>query len=330
MSDNYLTDLFINEAKPAMKRHSGGGSKPPVVEALSVTENGTYTPPEGVDGYAPVEVDVPPTVVDSPIALDDMSYFFREGVREDLIGHIDTSRSTAFNYCFSFISQSFNSGGANKITIPLIDTGSGIKFKSMFENTSCTEIPLLNTGNGKYFESMVSYCSKLTTIPALDISNAVTVSNMFNSCSNLISVPELNTSKVEIFNGMFGYCSKLTTIPRLDVSNGKYFSNMLNNCKALENLYLYNIRVSLQIGSGTSWGHLLTVDSLVNTIKELCTATSTRTLTMGTANIAKIENLYCKITDDTNEKLPMELCESTDEGAMLLTDYALLKNWVIA
>lgn len=31
----------------------------PVVQALEVTKNGTYTPPEGVDGYAPVTVHVP-------------------------------------------------------------------------------------------------------------------------------------------------------------------------------------------------------------------------------------------------------------------------------
>lgn len=36
---------------------SGGGSA--VVQPLSVTQNGTYNPPSGVDGYAPVTVNVP-------------------------------------------------------------------------------------------------------------------------------------------------------------------------------------------------------------------------------------------------------------------------------
>ena len=48
---------------------------------------------------------------------------------------------------------------------------------------------------------------------------------------------------------------------------------------------------------------------------------------MGGTNLAKIADLYCKVTDDANEKKPMELCESTDEGAMTLTAYAALKNW---
>ena len=104
---------------------------------------------------------------------------------------------------------------------------------------------------------------------------------------------------------------------------------MFNGCANLTNLDLRNIKVSLQIGSGTSWGHLLIVDSLVNTIKELVTQTSYKTLTMGTANREKIANLYCKIIDNTDPKKTMELCESTEEGAMTLTDYAQLKKWNI-
>ena len=36
-----------------------GGVANPVIEPLSITENGTYTAPEGVDGYTPVVVNVP-------------------------------------------------------------------------------------------------------------------------------------------------------------------------------------------------------------------------------------------------------------------------------
>lgn len=34
----------------------------PVIEALSVSENGTYTPEDGVDGFAPVEVEINPVI----------------------------------------------------------------------------------------------------------------------------------------------------------------------------------------------------------------------------------------------------------------------------
>ena len=38
---------------------SGGEVVEPIIEPLSVTENGTYTAPDGVDGYSPVAVNVP-------------------------------------------------------------------------------------------------------------------------------------------------------------------------------------------------------------------------------------------------------------------------------
>ena len=37
---------------------AGSGSTEPVIQPLSVTENGTYTAPDGVDGYSPVVVNV--------------------------------------------------------------------------------------------------------------------------------------------------------------------------------------------------------------------------------------------------------------------------------
>lgn len=156
------------------------------------------------------------------------------------------------------------------------------------------------------------------------------MSNMFNDCSSLTSIPELNTVNVMNMHSMFYNCFKLTSIPRLDFSKVLSTGSMFYGCSSLTSLYIHNIRISLEIGSGTSWGHLLTVDSIIHTIQELCTVSAQQKLTMGSANLAKIADLYCKITDDTNEKLTMELCESTDEGAMTLAEYAGLKNWVFA
>lgn len=71
MSDNKTTlanhnarlDALV-DAVNALPDAGGGEIAEPVVKPLSVTANGTYTPPDGVDGYAPVDVSVPiPTPV---------------------------------------------------------------------------------------------------------------------------------------------------------------------------------------------------------------------------------------------------------------------------
>ena len=111
-------------------------------------------------------------------------------------------------------------------------------------------------------------------------------------------------------------------------------------CRKLTDVRLRNIKTNLQVGSGTSYGHLLTVDSLTHLIYELRETGSTKTLTVGSANLEKLADVYVKLVDITDEmraeddlideKLPFVVCESTDEGAILITDYVSSKNWKIS
>jgi hypothetical protein len=236
------------------------------------------------------------------------------------IPELDTSNGTSFEGMFF--------GCSSLTSIPELDTSKGTVFEHMFDGcASLTSIPELDTGKGTTFLNMFDGCASLTSIPELDTSNGTVFAYMFVDCASLTSIPKLDTSNGTTFAYMFNNCSSLTSIPDMDVGNGTALSRMFFYCKKLEHLRLYNIRSAIQIGSGTSWGHLLTVDSLVHTIKELCPVSTQLSLSMGAANLDKIADLYCKITDSTNEKLPMELCESTDEGAMTLSDYAAEKNW---
>ena len=77
------------------------------------------------------------------------------------------------------------------------------------------------------------------------------------------------------------------------------------------------------------------LDTLLNTIQELVDTGSSKNLTIGSANLEKLANVYVKLTgeaeeDETLPKLPFEVCESTDEGAMLISEYVALKKWSIA
>ena len=55
----YISGLRHNTHITVVAKDAGGGSvAEPVIEPLEITENGTYTAPEGVDGYSPVTVNV--------------------------------------------------------------------------------------------------------------------------------------------------------------------------------------------------------------------------------------------------------------------------------
>lgn len=168
-----------------------------------------------------------------------------------------------------------------------------------------------------------------------DTSNVINMDQMFYSCPYLYKIPPLDTSKVTTMRSMFNNCSRLYSVPLLDASNVTFMNSMFINCSKLTNLTLLNIKVNLQVGSGSSWGHLLTLESLIGLCQECVNVNTSRTLTVGTVNLEKLANIYVKLTgepeeDETLPKLPMVQCESTDEGAMLISEYMKLKNWTLA
>lgn len=236
--------------------------------------------------------------------------------------------------------------GTDLPDLTIRDTSQVTLFSYMFQSCSnLTSIPQFDTSNGTNFDNMFDNCTKITSIPQFDTGNGKMFGGMFQNCSQITSIPQLDTSNGTSFTYMFSGCINLTTISGLDLRSAtSYNYTFFNNCVKLTNLTLKNIKKSgLTIGSGTSYGHLLTVDSLVNTIKELwdySSGTTTYTLTMGTTNTAKLTDVYVKLITPTAEqieadpyiesKMPCEVCASTDEGAMLITDYATLKKWTIS
>lgn len=266
------------------------------------------------------------------------------------------------------MSQMFYSCGniAGRLSIPMLNTGNVTNMSQMFRDCQhLLEVPLLNTSNVTDMSSMFNGCWKISTIPLFNTSKVTDMGGMFRQCkelttiplfdtskvksmyvmfgeSGIISVPPLDTSNVTTMYNMFQNCSSLTTISSLDLVKVTSSTNLFANCSALENLTIKNIKVTLQIGSGTTWGHLLTKESLLNTVKELwdMSSTSSKTLTVSTTSKTTLDGIYVKLIAITDEmraedpyidnKKPFEECESTDAGAMLITDYATTqKNWTI-
>ena len=248
------------------------------------------------------------------------------------IPQLDTSKVTNMSMMF------YNCNSLT--TIPQLDTSNVTDTSNMFNYcTSLTTIPQLDTSKVTNMNNMFQSCKSLTTIPQLDMINVTSAKSMFYDCNSLTTIPQLDTSKVTKMNNMFQNCKSLTTIQQLDMINVNSTSSMFYNCVKLTNLSIKNIKVDLQVGSGISYGHLLTVDSLLGLCKELITASSSKSLTIGSANLNKLANVYVKritITDEMREedplidqKIPFEVCNSTDEGAVLITNYTKSKKWTL-
>ena len=252
----------------------------------------------------------------------------------------------------------------NKLTeVPLLDTSNGTNFSNMFYNCKALQtVPQFDTSNVTNMYSMFYQCRKLQTVPQFDTSNVTNVTSMFFGCSALENLPFMNWSnvtsasqafhssgfvtlpffdmkKVTNVGGFVQACTKLKTVPELDWRSVTTTTFTFSSCSAIENILVKNIKTNLEVSNNTSHGKLLTLESLIHLIYELRDTGSSKTLTMGTTNLNKLASTYVKlveITDDMraeddliDEKLPFVVCESTDEGAMLITDYPQLKNWIL-
>lgn len=278
--------------------------------------------------------------------IDMSNMFFSCGELQELdLSSFDTSNVTTMTSMFQ---------GCKKLTsldVSSFDTSNVTNVNQMFNNCNAlTKLDLRNFDTKKLtsFYYMFSLCKQLVelNLSSFNTTNVSNFQNMFTQCNALatINLSSFDTRKGTNFSYMFQACYALTDIiGDINLILATNVSGIFDACRALTNVTLKNIKVNLQLGSGTSWGHLLSLDSLTNAINELwnMTGSTAKTLTIGSTNLEKLANVYVKLVTITDEmraedeyidnKLPFIVCESTDEGAMLILDYARnLKNWNIS
>ena len=262
--------------------------------------------------------------------ITDMTQTFQQATGFETIPSIDTSNVKTMVSTFRLSSISI---------IPFLDTRNVTNTQYAFSNIVATEMPELDWQKVTYAEGMFEG-SKMVTMPSINMPKVTTASSMFKEMPQLKTVGKISMPKLTYWGSMFYGCTNLVTIEEVDLRSATTVSYIFYNCTSLTNLVAKNIKVNLQVGSGTNYGHLLTVDSLVGLCYELRDTGSTKTLTVGSANLAKLASVYVRSIDITDamraeddlidEKLPFERCESTDEGATLIADYVVLKNWKLA
>lgn len=222
-----------------------------------------------------------------------------------------------------------------------VDFSNVTNMEEMFrESRGLTKVPHFNTSNATTMRWMFSGAEKMESIPAFDTSKVTSMKSCFGSNYELTSVPYLDTRKVTDMEMLFYACRKLSVVPAFDTRSVANFGEVFDGCTVLTECWFRNIKTTIRVGSGTSYGHLLTLESLLHLCKECRKSTSSRKLTVGTENLAKLEGIYVKLIDITDdmraeddlidEKYPFVQCQSTDADAMTIQDYMALKMWSLA
>ena len=257
-------------------KNKGGGSKPPVVEALSVTTNGTYNAPSGVYGYNPVEVNVPQRepVLESLSVTDNGTYTPSAGV--DGYNSVDvnvpkehhnvTSKSITSNGTYNSegddvwnevtvnvpektfnkasVTKEYTENGQYSIATP--DGYDGISDVSVTVNVASSG------GGGKFGAGLsgVSFRTHADTIDFsnFDISTITDMNSMFTTCTSLksLDLSGWNTNNVTDMGYMFNSCNNLKNlnISGFNTSKVTHFGGMFTNCSSLTSLDLSHFDTS--------------------------------------------------------------------------------------
>ncbi len=185
-------------------------SPSPTIEPLSVTANGTYTAPSGVDGYSPVTVNVSGGggITADEIAMRTLSGF---------VGGSATAINTAaFTDC--------HITGANFPNASFV--GQSAFYRCLYLTSASFETA------SRISASAFAYCSALTTINLPNASRIDTYA--FQACSKLTEVNFPNAT--EVMSSAFTNCSSLTTVtlPKISGINAGTF----RSCSKLETVNL--------------------------------------------------------------------------------------------
>jgi hypothetical protein len=146
----------------------------PVVEEITITQNGTYSVPDGIDGYDEIIVNTPSIPEEALVITGDCSYKF---ATNGWNWFIEQCGDKIITKDISILSYMFNSSNA------------------------LTEIPFdINIGKSAMAFGNVFYSAgKLKSVPYIIGPERTPPTGVYSGCVNL--------------NSMFGYCYCLKTIP---------------------------------------------------------------------------------------------------------------------
>ena len=210
---------------------------------------------------------------------------------------VDMTAATDLSYSFAYCSLT-------SLTLPAGFGQNAINLSSCFISCSKLTPLLLPAGFGQVAKNIYGCffgCKSLTQLAIPDGfgQNAKHIHYCFNSCTSLTSLtlPTGFGQAAQYAQSCFDGCSSLTSLslPAGFGQNAINLSSCFNGCTALETITGNpNFKVSVDFSPCTK----LTHDSLMVVINGLQTIATSKTLTLGTTNLAKLSDAEKKVATD--------------------------------
>lgn len=190
------------------------------------------------------------------------------------------------------------------------DTANVTDFSFMFwQDDTLVSVPRMNFLKATSLRACYYYCESLKDIPSINAPNLSNITNCFGYCSALVNAPTILSNNLTTIEAAFSYCGKLVSVPLFDtskVTNAKWafrnnyqlveipkfnfekvtnFERIFYESSSIEAIHAININANLDISPSTKF----TREALLEILGNLKTQTSgTKTLTMGSTNLAKL------------------------------------------
>ena len=204
----------------AEKLPEAGGVAEPVIEPLAITENGTYTAPDGVDGYSPVTVNVP--IPDGYIVPSGTKEITENGPHDVTeYASVNVNVESGGDVARSIVNKTITAYSDNEITTV-----------GAYAFNRCNKMKSVNLQNATSVGQYAFHaCSALTDV---NLPNAETVGdNVFQNCTSLT---KLDLPKLTLLSSyLVGGCSSLTELNMPNAESGRGFA--IEGSK-VEHLYL--------------------------------------------------------------------------------------------
>lgn len=227
--------------KQANNLPDAGEGPAPIIEALTVTENGTYTAPDGVDGYSPVTVNVPvPDGYIVPSGELEVTENGTHDVTEYAAVKVNVAASGDDETLIKLIDRTIT-----EITMPSDLTQIG---KQAFYNCAKLVTAKLHEGITKIGDYAFYGCSKLA-LTKLPDSVTWLGSSTFNGCTGL-AITEIPSSVTSIGATAFRNCTGLTSI----TFKGTPTSINANSFTGCTNLLTINVPWAEGAVANAPWG----------------------------------------------------------------------------